>query len=85
MPALDLLDLVLGARSDSRLDFPADLVAPPSQLGQLIAEAFDPAMTPDEWVAWAGEGSEAAVRDALLLVWSAEVLPAFRARYGLAH
>jgi len=85
VPALDLLDQVLGTCKEDALDFPADLIAPPSQFGQLIAEAFDPDMTPAEWVAWAGEGSDAAVREALLRFWSAEVLPAFRARYGLAH
>jgi hypothetical protein len=85
VPALDLLDQVLGPWSDGVPDFPVELVAPPSEFGQLIAEAFDPAMTPDEWVAWAGEGSDAAVREALMQVWAAEVLPAFRARYRIAH
>jgi len=83
--ALDLLDQVLATPHDDTLDFAGDLVSPPSQFGQLIAEAFDPDMTPQEWTAWAGEGSDAAVREALLQLWSAEVLPAFRARYGLGH
>lgn len=83
--AIDLLDQVLATRQDTSIDFEADLVAPPSQFGQLIAEAFDPDMTPQEWTAWAGEGSDAAVREALLQFWSTQVLPAFWARYGLTH
>jgi hypothetical protein len=82
--ALEVLDLTFGKHKGVAGSFPADLVAPQSRFGQLIAEAFDPAMTPDEWSAWAGDEADCVLRDALLRDWSREVLPAFAARYGLS-
>ena len=81
LPALDLLDRAM--RQPSRSAFDSDFLHPASPFGQVIAAAFDSAMTPEEWSAWAGEGAEHTIQDALLRVWNEEVLPKFWSRYGL--
>jgi hypothetical protein len=84
MQAIDVLDRVLGKPGAAWLD--ESLMVPGSHLGGLIAEAFDPVMTPSEWAAWAGEGSDVLIQDALLKVWREEILPRVDARYrGLVH
>jgi hypothetical protein len=54
---------------------------PGTPFGSVLAEAFDKCMTPDEWAAWGGEGTDIAVRDALHDVWLVEVVGPFLARY----
>ena len=78
-PALEILDLALQGPVHTALD--AELMHPASPFGQVIAAAFDTAMTPADWLAWAGEGAEHSICDALLRAWSEEVLPKFRSRY----
>jgi hypothetical protein len=57
---MDVLDLVTRGRSDQVLDFgdPAaqnrSLAAPGTPFGQLLAAAFDEAMTAREWAAFTG-------------------------------
>lgn len=81
--ALAVLEKVLGGIGP--LSLRPEVTHPATSFGQLVAEAFDaPTMTPAEWMDWAGEGSEATLRDALLLAWNAEVMPKFRAWLALA-
>jgi hypothetical protein len=79
-PALDVLDRAMRRPVPQLID--QSLMHPASPFGQMIAAAFDTAMTPEEWSAWAGEGAEHTIQDALLRVWNDEVLPKFRSRYG---
>ena len=81
-PALEILDLALRGPMRAVLDL--DLMHPASPFGQVIAAAFDTAMTPADWLAWAGEGAEHTICDALLRAWSEEVLPKFKSRYGMS-
>lgn len=81
MMALDVLDRAM--RQPPAPVIESDFLHPASPFGQVIAAAFDTAMTPEEWSAWAGEGAEHTIQDALLRVWHEEVLPKFWSRYGL--
>lgn len=80
-PALDVLDLVV--QGHDGLSFPADLVHPRAPFGQLLAEAFDTAMTPADWHDWTGPLADPQARDALLAIWRTYVLPRFVSRYGV--
>lgn len=82
MPGLQALELLDEAMHRAPAPDGA-LLHPASPFGQVIAAAFDEAMTPDEWEAWAGEGSERLLQESLLRLWHEEVLPKFYARYGL--
>jgi len=79
--ALVVLDLAVQGAAPACLGH--EPIHPASPFGQVIAAAFDAAMTPAEWSAWAGEGAERTIAEALLRVWSDEVLPRFKSRYGL--
>ena len=74
---------------DQVLDFtdPAapngSLSAPGAPFGQLLAAAFDEAMTPNEWAAFTGPTAEPALRDGCLEIWRIHVVPRFAARYGV--
>lgn len=83
-PAIAVLDECFGSPIHGPILFDRRLAHPASNFGGLIAAAFDPEMTPHEWVDWAGEGSDQALRDALMQVWTAEVLPRFERRYGIS-
>ncbi|GAB4119694.1 MAG: hypothetical protein Fur0014_20370 [Rubrivivax sp.] len=83
MPGLQALDLLDAAMQRAPAPPDGTLLHPASPFGQVIAAAFDEAMTPDEWEAWAGEGSERSLQESLLRLWHDEVLPKFYARYGL--
>jgi hypothetical protein len=84
MPGLQAIELLDEAMHRApRLPLDGALLHPASPFGQLIAAAFDDAMTPDEWEAWAGEGSERLLQESLLRLWHEEVLPKFYSRYGL--
>ena len=81
-PALEVLDFALRGHVPAALG--EELTHPASPFGQVIAAAFDTQMTPEEWLAWAGEGAERSVCDALLRAWTEEVLPKFWSRYGVS-
>lgn len=80
-PAQDVLEVVF--RGSRGLYLPWELVHPATPLGQAIASAFDPAMTPAEWRAWTSEQADPALSRALLEFWRDEVLKSFGLRYGL--
>jgi hypothetical protein len=88
-PALDVLDLVMRGRADQVLDFddPAapngSLAAPNAPFGQLLAAAFDEAMTPTDWSALTGPAADPGPRFGCLEIWRAYVIPRFEARYGV--
>lgn len=88
-PALDVLDLVMKGRIDQILDFidPAtpdgSLAAPGAPFGQLLAVAFDDAMTPVEWKAFTDADVDARLRQGCLEIWRIHVVPRFEARYGV--
>jgi hypothetical protein len=90
-PTLDVLDVVMKGRIDQVLDFtdPAapngSLAAPGSPFGQLLAAAFDEAMTPNEWKTFTGPTAEAALHDGCLEIWRTHIVPRFAARYGVAR
>ena len=76
-------------RADQVLDFddPAapngSLAAPSAPFGQLLAAAFDEAMTPTEWKAFTDAEADPGLRDGCLEIWRAYVIPRFEARYGV--
>ena len=88
-PALDVLDLVMCGRADQVLDFsdPAaphgSLAAPGAPFSQLLAAAFDEAMTPIEWAAFMDLTADASLREGCLEIWRVYVVPRFEARYGV--
>jgi hypothetical protein len=76
-----VLDLVMRGRADQLLDF-SDLAAPNGTLaapgapfGQLLAAAFDEAMTPAEWATFTGPTADAAPRDGCMETWRVYVVP----------
>ena len=75
-PALDLLDLIIRGYTGSVSDF--------VDAGQLIAEAFDRGMAPEDWRLVEHPNTRAQAVAALMRVWQSEVVPAFGARYALA-
>lgn len=68
-------------RADQVLDFtdPAaphsSLVAPGAPFGQLLAAAFNEAMTPNEWATFTGPTADAAPRDGCMETWRVYVVP----------
>lgn len=76
-------------RIDQVIDFSdptapqGSLAAPAMPFGQLLAAAFDEAMTPIDWATFTGLTAEAALRDACLDIWRTHVVPRFEARYGV--
>lgn len=81
-PALDVLALVLQGRQAVPADFGADGL-PPAPFALLVAEAFDTAMTPDEWREWCQPGMNPKLLAGLLSVWTVHVWPRFAHRFGL--
>lgn len=79
--ALNVLDAVI-LHGVSRLADFGDGLDPCSDFGQLLADAFDKGMSPDDWKLLQ-QPLAPAVRDALLSIWRATVLPQFAARYSL--
>jgi hypothetical protein len=88
-PQLDVLDLVMKGHIDQVIDFcdltatQGSLAAPAMPFGQLLAAAFDEAMTPTEWKAFTDETADTALRDGCLEIWRAYVIRRFEARYGV--
>ena len=78
--AIDVLDLVMRGQIDQALDF-ANFAAPAAPFGQLVAAAFDDAMTPVEWKAFTGATADAQLRQGCLELWRTYVMPQFEARY----
>ena len=72
-PAVDLLEVVFRGNSGMQLAMPRDLndpaMAPRTGLGQLIAEAFDGGMLPQDGLALTGDSADPRVVEALLKVW----------------
>lgn len=83
-PALEVLDVVMRQRAGCLADFGADQLDPGSPFGQIVAEAFDRAMTPAEWAVVTDSHADPVLVGALRSVWAREVLPRFAANYGLA-
>jgi hypothetical protein len=88
-PALAVLDVVMKGRIDQMLNFAEPcapnccLAAPAAPFGQLIAVAFDDAMTPVEWKAFTDAKADAGLREGCLEIWRDYVIPRFEARYGV--
>jgi uncharacterized protein YfaA (DUF2138 family) len=59
------------------------LAAPSASFGQLLAVAFDEAMTPTESKALTGSAPDPKLRDGCLEIWRRHVVPRFEARYGV--
>ncbi len=82
-PALDVLDVVLSGHAGASVDPSAAWLQPAAPFGQVLAAAFDRAMSPTDWAAWSVPPADPAMRAALASVWRDVVLGAFVARYGL--
>jgi hypothetical protein len=90
-PALAVLDVVMKGRIciDQMLNFAepsapnCSLAAPAAPFGQLLAVAFDDAMTPVEWRAFTDAKADAELREGCLEIWRVYVIPRFEARYGV--
>jgi hypothetical protein len=81
-PLIEVFDIVMKGRAGQVLDFGVD-AEPASEFGQLIAEAFDESMTPNEWAAFTGPDADTKLRTGCLSIWRTYVLPRFAARYGV--
>jgi hypothetical protein len=82
-PVVDLFDLVFQEGPRDGLSCTAAQIGPRTPLGQLIAEAFDDVMTPQQWAMATSPHGDPLLRDALMQVWQTWVLPRFCQRYGL--
>ena len=89
VPALEILDLVMEGRHGTSPDFsdPAlrweSWAAPANAFGDLLAKAFDRAMTPAEWRGLS-DGREGPLFDnALREIWELNVIRPFAVRYRL--
>lgn len=82
-PVLECLDVALRQRTGSIADFGPDVCAPSSPFGQLLAEAFDTAMVPDDWALATHRNTPPQAAAALMQLWHDVVLVPFAARYGL--
>lgn len=80
--ALKVLDAVMQGRQVQLERIEPGVLAPCTQLGDLLAEAFDRGMTPDDWRLVTNPNTPAAARSALRTVWESQVLASFAARYG---
>jgi hypothetical protein len=89
VPALDILDLVMEGRHGTGPDFgdPAlrweSWAAPVNQFGDLLAGAFDRAMTPAEWRGLSDGREGLLFDDALREIWELNVIRPFAVRYRL--
>jgi hypothetical protein len=90
-PALDVLDLVMRGRIDQVLDFgdpaaPISSIAEPGgRFGQLLAAAFDEAMTPNEWVAFTKPTADPALSEGCMAIWRVHVVPRKKVEMLFAH
>jgi len=83
-PALDVLDLVFSGVDIATLVLDAEATAPWTPFGQLIAEAFDRGMTPEEWVSLTRRTADPILVAALLEIWGTQVMSRFAARFCAA-
>lgn len=83
-PALEVLDVVMRQRAGHLADFGADQLDPGSPFGQIVAEAFDTAMTPADWAVVKNPQADPVLVGALRSVWAQEVLHRFAKHYHLA-
>lgn len=81
-PALDVLDLVMQGQSGSLSDF-GQAIHPCAPLGQIVAEAFDRGMVPQDWFLVRSPNSPPALVQTLMGIWQVDVLPRFADRYKL--
>lgn len=56
-------------------------MSPRSPFGQVVAAAFDRAMSPAEWLLFTGPDAHPQLRVACLMAWHGDVLP----KMALAH
>jgi len=82
-PALDVLDIVMKRRSGRLADF-GDTIEPATPFGDLIAEAFDKGMAPEDWYLVKSPATPPAVLTILMNIWRTDVLPRLASRYSLA-
>lgn len=88
-PAADVLELVLRGRRGQVLDFEdpgallGSLAAPGGPFGQLVAAAFDSAMTPHEWRLFTGPDAHPKLRMACLMAWRSDVVPKMAFQHGV--
>lgn len=80
-PAVDVLALALKRRAGQVLEFEHTgallgcLASPGGPFGQLLAAAFDSAMTPHEWSVFTGTDAHPKLRMACLMAWRSDVVP----------
>ena len=85
--ALDILDQAMEGHEDSDPNFEDDTLPdgdqfhPSTPFGQLVAEAFDTGMPPEDWLALTSKSADPRIADALMGVWFDEVTPAFAERF----
>jgi hypothetical protein len=85
----DVLDLVMKGRQEQTLNFieigvrSASLADPGSDLGQVVARAFETAMDLAEWSALASPTADPILRDACLNGWRDEAVGRVCARHGV--
>ena len=90
-PALDVLDLVFQGVPPGAASFPDPatpddpLAGPRSPFGQLVAEAFDRGMVPEDWMTMTGPRADPRMVVALIGMWCTYVLPRFRARFSVGQ
>lgn len=88
-PARDVLALALQGRAGQVLDFGdtaaplGSLAAPVEPFGQLVAAAYDQAMTPDEWKLFTGPDAHPKLRMACLMAWRSDVTPKMAIEHGV--
>lgn len=88
-PAGDVLSLVMQGRRGQVLNFAessaehGSLASPRSAFGQVVARAFDSAMTPDEWMLYTSPRAHPKLREAMFIIWQEEVVSKFCQAYGV--
>ena len=81
---VEVLDLVMEGRSifGDVLNLQAGaMLHPRTPFGQLLAQALDRTMTPQEWFDWSGPQADPTLRAGLLRVWQDHVLEKLLERY----
>ena len=81
--SLEVLNAVMQGRRCRLTDFEPETVAPCTPFGDLLAEAFDKGMDPDDWRLVTHPITPQAAKRALRAVWETEVLAKFAAKYQL--
>lgn len=82
--ALDALDAAMEGVRCKLVDFEPGVVAPCTPMGDVLAEAFDKGMTPQDWRLATHPNTPREVKALLRKLWETEVLSRFAERYRLA-